>query len=119
MKELLDQQLTRFEELERQLSDPVVLSNSPKLAAVAREHGQLAKVATKYRRFRQLNQQIGETQKMVEGDDPEMRELAEAELPELKAQREAYWTELLDMSIGGEDANRARCVMEIRAGTGG
>jgi peptide chain release factor 1 len=119
MKELLDQQLTRFEELERQLSDPVVLSNSSKLAAVAREHGQLAKVATKYRRFRQLNQQIAETLKMVEGDDPEMRELAEAEMPELKAQREVYWTELLDMTIGGEDANRARCVMEIRAGTGG
>jgi peptide chain release factor 1 len=25
----------------------------------------------------------------------------------------------LDLTIGGEDANRARCVMEIRAGTGG
>jgi peptide chain release factor 1 len=29
------------------------------------------------------------------------------------------WNELLDLTIGGEDANRARCVMEIRAGTGG
>ena len=29
------------------------------------------------------------------------------------------WNELLDMTIGGEDANRTRCVMEIRAGTGG
>src|SRR5580692_12721093 len=105
MKELLEQQLARFEELESQLSDPVVLSNSSKLAAVAREHGQLAKVATKYRHFRRLNQQIAETLKMVEGDDPEMRELAEAEMPELKAQREVYWTELLDMTIGGEDAN--------------
>jgi peptide chain release factor 1 len=26
---------------------------------------------------------------------------------------------LLEMTIGGEDANRTRCVMEIRAGTGG
>jgi peptide chain release factor 1 len=119
MKDVLDQQLTRFEELEKQLSDPEVLSNSPKLAAVAREHGQLAKLATKYRRFRQLNQQIGETQEMAAGDDPEMRELAEAELPALKTEREAYWTELLDMTLGGEDAARTRCVMEIRAGTGG
>jgi peptide chain release factor 1 len=119
MKDILDQQLTRFEELEKQLSDPEVLSNSPKLAAVAREHGQLAKLATKYRRFRQLNQQIGETQEMAEGDDPEMRELAVGELPALKAQREEYWTELLDMTLGGEDAARTRCVMEIRAGTGG
>ena len=43
---------------------------------------------------------------MIEGDDPEMRELAEAELPGLKDEREALWTELLDMTIGGEDASR-------------
>ena len=48
-----------------------------------------------------------------------MRELAEAELPELRDEREKLWNELLDMTIGGEDANRTRCVMEIRAGTGG
>ena len=29
------------------------------------------------------------------------------------------WSELLDTTVGGEDANRTRCVMEIRAGTGG
>ena len=29
------------------------------------------------------------------------------------------WQQLLDLTIGGEDANRTRCVMEIRAGTGG
>ena len=41
------------------------------------------------------------------------------ELPGLKERREQLWEELLDMTIGGEDANRNRCVMEIRAGTGG
>ena len=35
------------------------------------------------------------------------------------AKREELWSELLDMTVGGEDANRTRCVMEIRAGTGG
>src|SRR5689334_21553147 len=48
-----------------------------------------------------------------------MRELAEAEIPTLRAEREKLWDELLDMTIGGEDATRSRCVMEIRAGTGG
>jgi peptide chain release factor 1 len=33
--------------------------------------------------------------------------------------REVIWNDLLELTIGGEDANRARCVMEIRAGTGG
>jgi peptide chain release factor 1 len=48
-----------------------------------------------------------------------MRELAEAELPGLKEERERHWNELLDLTVGGEDAARSRCVMEIRAGTGG
>jgi peptide chain release factor 1 len=56
---------------------------------------------------------------MAEGDDLEMRELAEAEIPRLVEQREALWNELLELTLGGADANRTRCVMEIRAGTGG
>jgi len=119
MRDLLEEKLRRFEELEKQLVDPEVLSNPARLSAVAREHGSLAKLATKYRRFRKLNTQITEAQDLARGPDPEMRELAEAELPELRAEREEYWNELLDMTVGGEDAQRTRCVMEIRAGTGG
>jgi len=119
MREQLDQKLVRFEELEKQLLDPAVQANGAQMAAVYREHGSLAKVALKYRRFKDLNAQIAEAREMAQGADAEMRELAEAELPELIEQREALWDELLDMTIGGEDANRTRCVLEIRAGTGG
>ena len=119
MREFLEEKLTRFEELERQIIDPEVLSNSQRMAAVAREHGSLTKIAKTYGSFKQLNQQISETREIIESDDLELRELAEAELPELKQQREVVWQELLDMTIGGEDALRTRCVVEIRAGTGG
>jgi len=119
MRKLLEEKLDRFEELEKQLVDPDVFANSSKLAAVAREHGSLAKLATKYRRFKEINLEITEAREMVAGTDFEMRELAEAELPTLIEQREQLWNELLELTIGGEDANRTRCVMEIRAGTGG
>ena len=119
MRKLLDEKLARFEELERQMNDPEVLADSNRLASVAREHGSLAKLCVKYRRFKKLNEEIEEAKNLLEGDDPEMRELAEAELPELREEREQHWNELLDMTIGGEDANRSRCIMEIHAGTGG
>lgn len=119
MREVLEQKLRRFEDLEAMLVDPKVLADGHKMAAVAREHGSLVKVASKYRRFKDLIGQIAEAQSMIGGDDPEMRELAEVELPELKEEREKIWQELLDLTVGGEDANRDRCVMEIRAGTGG
>ena len=37
MREMLDEKLKRFEELEAQLLDPEVQANSSKIAAVARE----------------------------------------------------------------------------------
>ena len=92
MRDQLDQTLARFETLEKQLLDPAVQANGQQMAAVYREHGSLAKLATKYRRFKELNDQITETREMIAGSDLDMRELAEAELPELKEQREAFGT---------------------------
>lgn len=119
MRKQLEAKLQRFEELEKLLVDPEVLADSARMSAIYREHGSLAKLATKYRRFKELNAQIAEAMAMVEGDDHELRELAEAELPGLREEREKFWNELLDLTIGGEDATRSRCVLEIRAGTGG
>src|SRR5262245_23021723 len=119
IREQLDTHLRRFEELEQQMIDPVVLAEGAKVAAVAREHGSLAKVATKYRRFKSLVDEVAELKRMSEQGSPDEKELAEAELPEARRKREELWSELLDMTVGGEDANRTRCVMEIRAGTGG
>ena len=102
MRKDLDEKLARFEQLENLMMDPEVTASSARMSAVAREHGSLAKLATKYRRFKQINAQI-----------------AEAELPKLKAECESLWNDLLDLTVGGDDANRFRCVLEIRAGTGG
>ena len=119
MREMLESKLTRFEHLEHQMLEPEVQVDSSRMAAIAREHGSLAKVATKYRAFRQYVDEIAEVQEMASSNQADERELAENELVELKERRERLWEELLDLTIGGEDANRVRCVMEIRAGTGG
>src|SRR6185295_9778136 len=108
MRELLDQKLARYEQLEADLMNPEVLSNPARITSVAREHGSLGKLAKKYRKFKQLNGQMAEAQQMIDGDDAELRE-----------ERESLWTELLEMTVGGEDATRSRVIMEIRAGTGG
>ncbi|MCL2348613.1 MAG: peptide chain release factor 1 [Planctomycetaceae bacterium] len=119
MRQLLDEKLDRFVELEKMMVAPEVLADSNQMQSVAREHGKIAKLATKYRRFKQLNEQIEDANNILDGNDAELKELAEMELPELKEERENLWNELLDMTIGGEDAHRASCVLEIRAGTGG
>lgn len=119
LRQILDEKLQRYEAMEKMLLDPAVLADSQRLAAVARQRGQLAKLATRYRQFKQLNEQIRQAREWLEGPDLELHELAEAELSSLKAQRDQLWDELLELTIGDEDAQRDKCILEIRAGTGG
>lgn len=120
IRDQLEQNLARFEELEAMMSDPAILGGeSSKMAGILREHGGLLKTATKFRRYKNLGEELKELESMLSSSDEEERAMAEEEAANIRAEREAIWNELLDMSIGGEDANRTRCVLEIRAGTGG
>lgn len=120
IRQILEERYARFEQLEREMSDPAVLGDGNRMSAVAREHGSLAKLAGRYREFKKLSEDIQGCTEMAEAaDSAEEREMAEAELVELRRSRESVWDELLSMTIGGEDAHRTRCIMEIRAGTGG
>ncbi len=101
------------------MSDPQVLSESNRMATILREHGGLAKVGNKFGKYKKLGEELRDLEPMLSSPDSDERSMAEEEVVRLKADRETIWNELLDMSIGGEDANRTRCVLEIRAGTGG
>ncbi len=119
MRDELEEKLARFETLERDLADPVIQTDPQKMAAVAREHGVLARVVSRYRGLLDLEKQVEENRELAAGDDDELRGLAEAELEELEAKRDQQWETLLDSLGADEDADRRRCIMELRAGTGG
>ena len=119
MRDQLEAKLARFEELERELIDPAVMAQPQRMAAVAREHGSLARLARRYRGFVHLERQIADLDAFSRGNDHELKGLAEAELPELRARRDQEGDEHLDVCSDDGDADRGRCVMELRAGTGG
>lgn len=119
IRDQLEQTYARFQELEAMMSDPQVLSESNRMATILREHGGLAKVGNKFGKYKRLGEELKDLEPMLSSPDSDERAMAEEEVVRLKADRETIWNELLDMSIGGEDANRTRCVLEIRAGTGG
>jgi peptide chain release factor 1 len=119
MRQMLEEKLSRFEELERQLHDPAVLADSARMGRIMREHGALSRVALKYREFKKVNEELEQLAELAKSHDPEERELAESEMAALREKREQLWNDLLTLTVGGEDAARRRCVLEIRAGTGG
>ena len=119
MREELDVKLARFEELERLLADPVVLADSQRMSSVAREHGGLARIVRRYQAFLAVEREILEYTEMLTGDDTDFRELAAAELPGLEKRRDEEWDVILDGCMDDPDADRSRCIVELRAGTGG
>jgi len=116
----LQKKLQRFEELERQLQDPAVLTDSTRLTQVQREYGGLAKVALKVREFNNFDGEIATAREMAaEESDAETQAYARAELDKLVVQKEALQKELEDIVLAGDAMTRGSLIMEIRAGTGG
>lgn len=116
----LDDKLARYLQLEQQMADPAIAGDSARVAAVGREYGRLAKVATKYRQYRLLTQQIKETRSLIDSEvDAEMRSFYESELNSTQKSRLDLWAELRRLTAGGEMSDANSLIMEIRAGTGG
>ncbi|MGH7200078.1 MAG: PCRF domain-containing protein, partial [Planctomycetaceae bacterium] len=116
----LETKLRRFEELEQQLQDPAVLSNTERLIAVQREYGGLQKVAHAVRRWRTLSEDVAAAEAMCDEEaDPQSRAYAQAELDQLAETRTAMQAELEELALSGDSITRGGLIMEIRAGTGG
>jgi peptide chain release factor 1 len=114
---MLDEKAQRFDQLREQMNDPAVLSNAQKLIAISKEAGQLEPVVARYREYLKAQKEQQDLQQMLQ--DPEMRELAESELPGVTASAAAMLEALKDEFLAAEDNAVDSFFLEIRAGTGG
>ena len=74
---------TRQKELERMVSDPEEVGK-PGYPALLRELGSLQKVLGPWRDYTSIADEIDEAKEFLAGDAADMKELAEAELPDLE-----------------------------------
>ncbi|WP_151717509.1 peptide chain release factor 1 [Gemmobacter serpentinus] len=110
----LDQITRRFEYLEARLSAGAAPAE---IAALSREYSDLKPVAAEIAAYRQALDDLAEAEAMLL--DPEMKALAEEELPRLKA-RIPEMEQGLRLALLPKDAADARpAILEIRPGTGG
>ncbi len=110
----------RFIDVEKSLSDPAQISNPQRLQELSKTHAELSPIVTAYKDYQQLETAMQETESLlVEEDDPEMEELAQIELVDLKQQIDAL-TESIKLLLIPKDPNDEKnVIIEIRAGTGG
>ena len=90
----LEEVVDRFREVEGLLSTPAVTANQEKFRALTREHAELAEVVEKYGQYSKTGEEIEGNRELLRDADPEVREMARAELPELETRRERLAQEL-------------------------
>ncbi len=104
----------RFQFLEARMAEGL---SGDEIAKLGREYAELRPVVEEISAYRQLLDDISEAELML--DDPEMRDLAEEELPDLRA-RLPEAEQAMRLVLLPKDAADARPAMiEIRPGTGG
>ena len=110
----------RWEDVERELSSPGVMSDMKRFAQLNKEYKDLTKIVDEYKIYRNLvsnieaNKQILATEK-----DEEMREMAKMDLDELLVAKEEKEEEIRVMLIPKDPEDAKNAILEIRGGTGG
>lgn len=116
----LEQILSRFDNLTAQLADEQVLKDNARYKQVAKERAAMEETVAVAKRLRSVNHTIRDNRTVIKaGDDPELVELAKAELEELVPEREELEEKLRLLMVPRDPNDSKNTIVEIRAGTGG
>ena len=119
MFEKIEQIIEKHQTLEMRLSDPALLKDRKKFEQTAREHKELTQVVQAYEEWRGYENAIEGAKALLEEGDPEMSELAQAELEDAGAKREEVEERLRRLLLPKDPNDEKNVILEVRAGTGG
>jgi peptide chain release factor 1 len=119
MLERLAEIEARFEEVNRLLSDPDVISDHRRLADLGRERSQLEPTVNLIRQFRGATEALADARALVRDGDADEKELGHEEEDRLATEVERIEAELMVALLPHDPADDKDVIVEIRAGTGG
>ncbi|OGV49903.1 MAG: peptide chain release factor 1 [Lentisphaerae bacterium GWF2_52_8] len=111
---------TRFAELETKLSDPSIYSRPGESRRISQEHQKLASLFKTYGQWSSCLSELEENRVLSrEEKDPELQEMARAEIPKLE-EKAAALEKVVLLSLLPPDPNESRnTIIEIRPAAGG
>ena len=113
----LDAVERRYEELNKLISDPAIISNQSEWSKMMKEHSDIEEVVLKYREYKKVKSNMEEAKLML--NDPEMKDLAEEEYKESKELLPKLEQEIKILLIPKDPNDDNNVICEIRAGAGG
>ncbi len=109
----------KYEELNLLLMSPEVLSNPQQYQKYSKERAELQPLVEKIGEYKKIISDLEEAEEILRGGDGDLRELAQAEMEELKGRRPKVEEELKVMLLPKDPRDEKSVILEIRAGTGG
>jgi peptide chain release factor 1 len=110
----------RYRELNRSLSDPVVIAQPSVYARTAKAAAELAETVQKFDDYKAVLTRLSEARHIWNEDaDREMRELAQAEIDQLGPRQATLEEELRALLIPRDPNDEKNVFLEVRAGAGG
>ena len=120
MYDKLDAIVLRYEDINRELASPGVLSDQDRFRRLMKEQSDLTPLVETYTRFRSVSDNLEESRMLLEEeDDEEMRELAREEISSSKKELEDLQEQLRILLIPKDPNDEKNVIVEIRAGAGG
>lgn len=112
----LDAILQRAETLQEKMNGELP---PQEFVSLSKEYARLEPVVAAVTQYQKLAAEIDDLKSIIGGTDDEMKELAEAELPELEEKLPEAQQELEIMLLPKDEADDMNVILEVRAGTGG
>ncbi len=109
----------RLEAIDRDLCLPESLRSPSRLKALSSERASLVRILEVMEEISRLDSLLAELDEALEGDDPELAQMARDERPEALAKRTALEERLRRMLLPRDENEGRNVIVEIRAGTGG
>ncbi len=111
----------RFQEVEAQLQDPAVVSDPKRLRELTKLRAELEPVVQAFQAQRSLLKQLEEAEGILadKSMDADLRDMALAEIPDLKKALAEGEAELRRLLVPKDPADAKNVILEVRAGTGG
>ncbi len=119
MREKLQTIIDKHSLLSEQLADPEIFNDQKKLTTTAKEHSALEDVVNVGKEYLAVLQNIEDDKSILDGDDAELKEIAQEELNELESRKNKLESELKILLLPRDPNDDKNLILEIRAGTGG
>ena len=119
MRDKLQTIIDKHSLLSEQLADPEIFNDQKKLTTTAKEHSALEDVVNVGKEYLAVLQNIEDDKSILNGDDAELKEIAQEELIELESRKDKLESDLKILLLPRDPNDDKNLILEIRAGTGG